>query len=748
MSLVILSNDASESLRTGQNNSIFKPYSFRNSITSTLEIPENAEVALQSCKITLDGSVAIEGGRRVFYLYLGQVIDPQAGGTGSIPEKIEETLSAPIRYELFNNNNITRDYSVEEIATEITRVLNTQGDISEVSQLALVNAGELRRYTGLFHPDYQNLPGTDLHEVKVKRDATTGESEGYEIVIKFRDGLNDVFTGQAQAAQIAAQQVNLSAQQQQMRTQVVLGGRIAPIPQDHAVTGLTNAATMTPLTAAGFNGNTMGTTFDIDPITLTGGTVTFDLSGCTLSNRGNKFCRFACGLSRVSTTPSITQNGQSTSLLGPRDYNPVAGKNFWRGGQALKPNPVALVTELNWVPCFLDYAVIVSTDGALRVLQCVDGLGGVDTGDFVNDPFVPSGPGGGSLGGYNGHKWMIVNYTVQNAAVPFNGHYDMKTNVGNLFAIKFVTDGAKVSIIGSFNGGGGIGAGDFTLVTFKSDKARITQQLKPIDQGCWNMQPFMMLNLNVLHNPGGGVPAPPTDAADFSIVMTDYKISNVGGGRQRTPSIVPSYYTMLMERNTAQTLREFKSVSTRWKNIAIGAGDLPYPGYTRASHTFEKLRPVLIVAPSAAYSPSPGANVRGLFGFSDMTAEIDSLPPWVADTYDAGQTESSQKISSTSVPKVVSAKSIFVRLDNFNTKSMNAGHGNPSRIIAHLPRFDGQNETGRLFFEPNTLVYVDLHNAQPLKITQLDTSFVYGNESLCTALTGTSVVVLHFRKKQ
>jgi len=79
---------------------------------------------------------------------------------------------------------------------------------------------------------------------------------------------------------------------------------------------------------------------------------------------------------------------------------------------------------------------------------------------------------------------------------------------------------------------------------------------------------------------------------------------------------------------------------------------------------------------------------------------------------------------------------------------MNAGNGNPSRIIAHLPRFDGQNETGRLFFEPSTLVYLDLDNPNPLRVNQIDLSLVYADESLCTALVGTTIIVLHIRKKQ
>lgn len=759
MSLVILSNDASESLRVGQNNSIFKPYSFRNSITSTMEIPENAQVALQSCKIVLDGSVVLEGGRRIFYVYLGEIVDKQATGLTNVRDTIEETLSAPIRYELFPDLVGAKDVSQEEIAAEIKRVLNTPANQSILTQEALVNAGQLRAYTGLFHPDYHNVPGNTRHEVIVKRDAATGASEGYEIILNFQDGLQNMISGAVGAGLVVNTHVDCSTNEIARRTQFVLGGianlGIPPgLQQNYTVSngggaqvGLSpiGGANTFPAGAAAFvPQETMGTTFDINPITLTGGRAIFDVSQCTFSTRGNKAVRFACGLTRMQTTPCVNQNGESQTQLGPRDFNVAAGKAFWRGD--IGAAPAALQDELDWIPTFLDYAVVVTDAGLLRVLQCVDGLENRNTADFVNDPAVRTGGGGGARGGYKGHKWLIVDYTVQHGAAPFNAHYDMKTNVGDLNEFTFTTDGSKVKIEANFAGGGGIPAGAKTLIEFNANFARITQNLKPIDQACQSLQPFMMLNFD--EDIGAGLGAQPTDASTINIRMMQFESSQVGLPNVQAPSVMPSYYNMLMERNTAQTIGQFKSLSRRWKNIPIAAGFLPYPGYDRATHSFDELRPVLIVAPSGAYSPSPGANVRDLFGFSDMTAELDSIPPWVADSYDAGTTRTSQKISSTSVPIAVSTKSIFVRLDNFNTKAMNAGNGNPSRIIAHLPRFDGQNETGRLFFEPSTLVYVDLHNAQPLKINQIDTSFVYGDESLCKALTGTSIVVLHFRKKE
>ena len=73
--------------------------------------------------------------------------------------------------------------------------------------------------------------------------------------------------------------------------------------------------------------------------------------------------------------------------------------------------------------------------------------------------------------------------------------------------------------------------------------------------------------------------------------------------------------------------------------------------------------------------------------------------------------------------------------------------GNRSNIIAHLPRFDGQVETGRIYHEPKNLIFLDIGNSEPLTINSFDISFCYSNEQYCTALTGQSVVVLYIKGK-
>ena len=123
---------------------------------------------------------------------------------------------------------------------------------------------------------------------------------------------------------------------------------------------------------------------------------------------------------------------------------------------------------------------------------------------------------------------------------------------------------------------------------------------------------------------------------------------------------------------------------------------------------------------------------------------MSGFPPWV----NAGLSGAIMKntLDSTNVPVSTTTKSIFVRLENFAQTSVNAGNGNKSSIIAHIPSLDDRE--GKLFYEPNNLMYLDLKNTNELKVNSFDISFVYADESYCKNLIGTSIVMLHIREKK
>ena len=97
-------------------------------------------------------------------------------------------------------------------------------------------------------------------------------------------------------------------------------------------------------------------------------------------------------------------------------------------------------------------------------------------------------------------------------------------------------------------------------------------------------------------------------------------------------------------------------------------------------------------------------------------------------------------------PDIEPSSSIFVRLHGFNQQSVNAKARGKSDIIAHLPRFDGANAYGPLYLEPNNLLYLDLNNPAPMRVNSFDISLCHSDETYATGLTGTTIVLLHFRK--
>ena len=68
-------------------------------------------------------------------------------------------------------------------------------------------------------------------------------------------------------------------------------------------------------------------------------------------------------------------------------------------------------------------------------------------------------------------------------------------------------------------------------------------------------------------------------------------------------------------------------------------------------------------------------------------------------------------------PSLESSQAMFVRLDGMNQRVVNALMGNKSQIIGHLPRFDSGQDTGRLYFEPKNLIWIDLDNPGEMTVS-------------------------------
>ena len=132
----------------------------------------------------------------------------------------------------------------------------------------------------------------------------------------------------------------------------------------------------------------------------------------------------------------------------------------------------------------------------------------------------------------------------------------------------------------------GVFGGGVTLIEFNANFPRVFQNLKPINQTCWNMQPIMMINNDEQRNASGQAGGGAALAAtDYFMNLTNVIVANAGGPLAQPPSQMPSYYTYLMENYRGKTLTQWKSLTRRWLNIVLT--ELPYFGYDRANHVFE-----------------------------------------------------------------------------------------------------------------------------------------------------------------
>tara|TARA_R110000803_G_scaffold140861_2_gene207393 strand:+ start:1589 stop:3433 length:1845 start_codon:yes stop_codon:yes gene_type:complete len=160
-----------------------------------------------------------------------------------------------------------------------------------------------------------------------------------------------------------------------------------------------------------------------------------------------------------------------------------------------------------------------------------------------------------------------------------------------------------------------------------------------------------------------------------------------------------------------------------------------------ASGTFEDYEYIMVVKPDTDfYPPSDRAEASVFLGYDNQSV--------VQKTSINGSSVVS--FLSLTVPELKSTTNIFVRLNNYNVQSYNAGQSTTSKIIYAAPRFStGTDQSvGGLFFESPERLYIDLNNPSDMVSNMFDISLVNEDNTLATDLQGKTVVILHFRQKK
>ncbi len=639
MSLVICSNQDSDSTTSTTQQSIYKPYSFRNGLSSTYTIPKNGQVALQSCKYNLDGTIPLSGSDQVLYQYFGK--DSISESEDPANQKFDINLnsaSVPIRTQIFKGRKDT---------------------IEEVSAVQLADELQVAMNDSVMHPNLR-----DLVSVDVKRDGTSGEFTGYDIeydqyvgegvsklpaddeVIDQMDG--SVLTSDGKYDNFEYEGGDFTGYAQKEGS----GNPVPGVPQKPVVGVLAS-----------------------NPISAFGGELVVDIT-----DPNDNDLEWGVGLSRyVNHTRNFT------------------GTPHMRMPKYAVPSTLYGATQPSDF-FFFDYIVCRKGD-KLKVyhMACDSGVR-TTRGDVI----------------------LSRELVYGSEEVSYN--YDLKDNANAYAKVKFMVMGQRIEIYMLEDDDS-----EHLLYTYNPEVESNSNQLSCISQAKWNLYPLLYLPINL-----------PRATALYvqSFIGCQNEIQTL---KQRLDDGIPqtvSWYNSI-EGSTNEGLAS--SLENRPWNDAVLLGEL-WETYMIWATVEDPSTPInlenyLIMKPSRTFSPSRGANTQSLLGFT-ATPNNNYVPDGLLRTF-----------SSDVVPQLLASRSMFVRLENMTQNSLNSRVGNRSSIIAHLPRFDGQVETGRIYHEPKNLIFLDLNNSQPMRVSSFDISFVYSNEQFVQSLTGQSVVCLYFREK-
>ena len=625
MSLVICANKDVDGSASRQADSIAEPWSFRNALSSTYKIPANAQVALQSCKVNVDGQVVVSHGTNTLYQYFGTLLNTD----GTTAPQIEDTIYHTMQVRMLGDDipvGQVKEFSAPDFAIQLASRLNDT----------------------IYHPNLK-----EKVTCEVQRNASSLDFLGY--TIGFDQSVANVSGAHVKAVNHfdrPLEDVDRSGD-----------GVFSYAPGNGMFQRTAGLSQRSPSCAI----------FPDEPLSLSEGIFQVNLSGAHADvNVSGSEVPWAVGLSRYMNNIA----GARIQNYYPSYYNGYDGDD-----------DLGYNTESGLRPYF-DFGVGRNDAGQLVCFQ---------TSFDTNKEF--SGK-------------VEIEYW-NNSLSDFSGFSD-RVSADTYTDVRFTADGETLKAEISANNGS-----DWSVICEYDAGEAKTSMFGPIHQACWCLHPVLLI---------GSTPADRNSRMVLS--------------RLDTPSLTGYDVTKKFKSGWWETMellgteRLCRDVETR--DVLIPADATVYTQETtNASGYFNTLSNVLIMNETDVYSPSHGANAGNILGFNST---IVSQPTTADGVFP-------RLYNSEYAPDVQSSKALFVRLDNFGQNVMNALVKNRSKIISHLPRFDNNQSTGRLYFEPKNFVWIDLDNPSELNVTDFDISFCYSNEQYATILTGQSIVCLYFRAK-
>lgn len=637
MSLIVCSNQEKDGKSLRQSSSVYNAWSFRNPLSSTMTIPANAQIALQSCKVNVDGRVVFSGNNHRFYHYLGQKLDLD----GETAPQNKDTTSQAALVDLLSNDEKGQvlELSVDEFATQVQKRIRQETFHPNFKEQFLCDP--LRNASSLDFLGYK-------YTYKQNASVENGRAD-LDFDVWYHEGSSTNFTYKKTGGDVGTFK------------------RVAP-----------GTSADEPSVALAPN-KPFSLTSDTTHIGGKHGVFQVDIRNGSYANVQASGVEWKVGLSRCVNIPD--GNG--------RFYPEYADETEDDAGLQIS-NPV-----------FADFAM---ARNAADELVCYH---------YVMDDAVGDG------------KKLVareVKY-YENSNSSFSGadrfNLSSGTNASVYDRVAFTSQGEKIKAMihnGSDNA--------WELITEYDAGEASDSYFKPVNQACWCLHPFLEVGDD-------------ENNASCTMRIREYD----------TPTGLTTYAqpTATNQSNAGWwELNEALNTEGRCQEVEMRAWNKP--GTTGANaYVFQEQNasdgvdydPVLVLEPSTIYKRTEGANGKSILGFNQSIVDVPA----------SGDDTNTIVFDSSVVPSLQSSMAMFVRLNNFTQNVTNAYTGNKSKILAHLPRFDNAQSTGRLYFEPNNMVFIDLDNPAPLQVNEFDISFCYVNEQFATSLTGQSIVCLYIREK-
>ena len=620
MSLVICSNQEKDGQTDRQDQSIYNAWSFRNPLSSTMTIPANSQVALQSCKVNVDGRVVFSRNNQRFYHYFGDKLDLD----GTTEPQIDDSTSYPAITTLLNDNEGGQvvELSVDDFADRIQDKVR--------STTYHPNQKELFECTPL-----RNIDGRDFlgYNFNFKQNASNGNVNLVPGNGTFENYYHENFDDSPK------------------------------FEYNNGVFKRTGTASDTPVGIC-----------KRKPFSLTNGSFVVNVSNGSFANVNASKVEWSMGLSRAVNNPDA--NGY-------------------------------------YYPRYSVYADI-GDDLETRLEYFADfNIAGNANGDLIIYHFISAG--NGRIGAQEVKYWLNADTHSD-----FSGseRQNLITNLSAYTKYGFFSNGEDIKVKAYHNAS----AEWRTVIQYPGTGESGDTYFKPVNQACWCLHPVLAIGTDLT-----------STQLTSTLQVEEFSSRNLTTYAMPTNDNPNSAGWWELQEYLGNWFRCQDLERREWNDP--GTNERIYSelnGSGGAQGNF-----VLILEKSEIYKPTFGANGRAILGFNHS----------VIDTPNGGSGTNSIFFESTNVPSLTSSLAMFVRLNNFGQSVVNAHQGNNSKIIAHLPRFDNTQSTGRLYFEPNSMVFIDLNNPAPMQINEFDISFSYINEQYATILSGQSIVALYFRKK-